>query len=367
MIDRNKVGKTINELVVTYNSPDDKKKELNDFIDYLKQDFPKKLYKYRKCEENHLNSFIKDELWFSTSENMNDTYDGSFCFDKDFAVNFINKQISEESINLFYKNYIKSKLEVLEKLTLAGLKIDDVNCDDDNLYSNLISSIPKIREFFTNNVINIEKLFKKYASFICFCENVDSPVMWSQYSNLETGFALEYEFSNIIIDFGEPNDGSFFKSFIHSGLFPIYYSNEKIKISNDELFYIFNFFFFKSLFFNVFKEKKFIDMYIKENIKSSCPNYLLKFKLLLNKSIEWQHEKEWRIINLDRLNTEEQDNLAYTFPVKIIPSALFLGSKITEENKTKLVEIANTKKIPVFIMQSNGNNPDYKLVAKPIE
>ena len=62
---------------------------------------------------------------------------------------------------------------------------------------------------------------------------------------------------------------------------------------------------------------------------------------LLFKSLDWSYEREWRIIGI---NMEK--------PVMKLPVArkLFLGVNIEEPIKTRLIEIARKKHIPVYQM-----------------
>jgi hypothetical protein len=62
---------------------------------------------------------------------------------------------------------------------------------------------------------------------------------------------------------------------------------------------------------------------------------------LLFKSEDWAYEKEWRIFQLPNKT-----------PVMRLPKArkVFLGVNIEKNAKTRIIEIANKKKIPVYQM-----------------
>ena len=58
--------------------------------DYIFQLIPKKLYRFRRCDENSLNAFLNDQLWFATASKMNDDYDSMLFYDKEI----VEKEIS---------------------------------------------------------------------------------------------------------------------------------------------------------------------------------------------------------------------------------------------------------------------------------
>lgn len=62
---------------------------------------------------------------------------------------------------------------------------------------------------------------------------------------------------------------------------------------------------------------------------------------LLHKSQDWDYEKEWRIFQLGNKETMKLPK----------PRKVFLGANMEEETKSRIIEIAKSKKIPVFQMR----------------
>ena len=78
------------------NPTEEERKACQELQEYISNHIPKKLYRYRRCDENSLNAFLNDQLWFSTGSKMNDDYDSMLYYDK--------KAIKNEIANIFDEN-----------------------------------------------------------------------------------------------------------------------------------------------------------------------------------------------------------------------------------------------------------------------
>ena len=61
-------------------SCEDKIEILDDWVD---KHVPSKLYKFRECNENNINAFRNQQIWFATGAKMNDDYDAVLYCNKD--------------------------------------------------------------------------------------------------------------------------------------------------------------------------------------------------------------------------------------------------------------------------------------------
>ncbi len=160
------------------------------------------------------------------------------------------------------------------------------------------------------------RIISDQCRITCLSERMDSPLMWSHYANKHYGFCLEYDFTHTMIKrYPDLNMAKIM-------LLPVIYSEDRPLLS-------------KAL-----TDPKVMLQYMKTK---KMPNEFTESMIygLLFKSLDWSYEREWRIIGI---NMEK--------PVMKLPVArkLFLGVNIEEPIKTRLIEIARKKHIPVYQM-----------------
>lgn len=160
------------------------------------------------------------------------------------------------------------------------------------------------------------KLISEQCRVTCLSEKMDSPLMWSHYANKHYGFCLEYDFTHSMVNrYPDLNLAKIM-------LLPVIYSEKRPLLSNAIL------------------NSKNALQYLKTK---KLPNEVIENIVygLLFKSLDWSYEHEWRIIGLNMIK-----------PVMKLPPArkLFLGANIEESIKTRLIEVAKKKHIPVYQM-----------------
>ena len=99
--------------------------------------------------------------------------------------------------------------------------------------------------------------------------------------------------------------------------------------------------------------------FFQEQKNSGSFNNLLGIVAAIHKAEDWNYEKEWRMII--PLGPSDPP-LNYRVPT---PKALYIGSKISEENKALLIDIAESKNIPVFQMELSHS--EFKMVHSEID
>lgn len=171
-----------------------------------------------------------------------------------------------------------------------------------NRHKNLSNTTQKILE---SSQVKLKNALQQKVKISCFSETYNNILMWSHYAQSHTGFCIEYNISNLELT------NSFKKN-----LFPVFYTPKPIDMSKA-----------------ILSEQK----EIFENI------------LIINKSEDWKYEKEWRYI------TSSEDDSKFIMPVK--PKAIYLGTKISEENKNIMLKIANNEyQIPCYELQPQMNS-----------
>lgn len=167
-----------------------------------------------------------------------------------------------------------------------------------------------IKEKIEDKTNKLKKLFR-VSSFTIQNDNI---LMWSHYANNHKGFCIEYA-----INKNEPNELLF-------NLSPVIYSNERTKMNE--------FFFNSKTIFEWYKNG------------------------LLKKSNLWSYEKEWRLILLK--NDCLVDGTFLFYPIK----AIYLGCKISNEERKKIKELIVGKKIELY--QGEMSEEYYQINFKKI-
>lgn len=160
------------------------------------------------------------------------------------------------------------------------------------------------------------KIISEQCRVTCLSEKMDSPLMWSHYANKHYGFCLEYDFTHTMIK-RYPDLWT-----AQMMLFPVIYSDSRPLLSQS------------------ISDPKILLQYMKTK---RMPVDIVKNILygLLFKSQDWEYEKEWRIITIN----QERPTLKLPPPRKV-----FLGVNMEDKAKTKVIEIAKKKHIPVYQM-----------------
>lgn len=281
---------------------------------------PKKLFRFRPLNEKfvydnkksnaelEIDNLISNLMYLSSPDNYNDPYDSKLLFDK----------------YKFMKLFLKSKkCRSIYKINIEAL-IKQTNITK-GVYPELF--FDNLLNFFDLSV----SLLRKMSSSLrisCFTENdFTNVLMWSHYASNHTGYCIEYDSLNLLNDIN-----------VCKFLYPVYYSREIFDISN--------------IFINFI-----------ENMSDNLDSQNIKFIYCsaIFKAIEWNYEKEWRIItDVSNSNLINKRFLSMQKPKKI-----YLGTKIKEEYKNIIVDFCKKNDIDVYQMYLCENR--YFLSAQQID
>lgn len=149
----------------------------------------------------------------------------------------------------------------------------------------------------------------------CFSEIGDSILMWSHYANKHKGICVCYDVEDLFE--------------LKKLLVPMWYRNEKV---------------------NPYKYTEDKKIAINERIK----------EVFVQKSLEWQYEREWRLIDfvdtreIEALQENKGKSIGTIFPKKVI-----LGALVETELKTKIVRLAKEKRF--IVTQMKMSDEEYRL------
>lgn len=293
----------------------------------------KKLYKYRNINEWSIKSIEDNEFWLSKPKEFNDPYDCAInmnikeAFNKTIDAKEVEKlkkwfygsrekiysncnredrrNMKREIKKDFKREYGKSYDEIVDYLCSPNFNID-VCLEMFMKKEKVQDSIDEIIEGLKDNT---------YVG--CLSGTNESILMWSHYANSHTGFCIEYDFKEI--------------EKIHQKLFKVKYTN---KIDN------------------------------LNKISEALPNNIRAIiSALTTKAEEWSYEDEWRIIEQPKI---EADNLNKGKNVEMpTPSSIYMGCKISEDDRKKLKYICRNKSIKLY--QMHIKTDEFKLEFKEVK
>lgn len=162
--------------------------------------------------------------------------------------------------------------------------------------------------------------------------NTSCMPMWAHYSNNHQGFCVAYDMKN-------PANTT-----LAGCTFPIQYTDERLDITS----------FMKKYFCKLSLE---VDRQVSRGIKQIPINdlslvYVSQFLCNIKHST-WSYEKEFRCTA-----GAQAKGMPY---IDAVPKAIYIGMNCTEQNRSKLIEIARSLSIPVYQMQLDELSEKYCL------
>jgi hypothetical protein len=288
------------------------------------QHLPPSIYKYRDVNSFSLKNLEDDTVWLADPSSFNDPYDSSFTIDFNAVatqalkgqlddlvgeLSKAGKQLSSDEIN-----DIKCCADPME--AIREILLEEATAEQKELLKQAIVEISQKthRELLHQFKAAILDSFK-----ICsFSEELYSTVMWSHYSKNHTGFCTEYDLTII-----PPGD------FRTRFLYPVIYTE------------------------NMFDATRWMATATTDHVNNLYIRYAA-----LHKSVGWAYEKEWRLLFSAGIFDKPR-----CYPMGK-PKALYLGAKISDNDRYNLINVTSTKNIPLFQMELDQNQ--FKLASKPI-
>ncbi|MCL1665117.1 DUF2971 domain-containing protein [Elizabethkingia ursingii] len=311
---------------------------------------PENLYRYRFCNTYSFEALEEDKFLLTKPTLFNDPYDSLLYIDRERILSKINGDLDFDVVKKLKKdkNYREEQEKILGKDFVDKFaNLEPFGTKEEFDKHKKLSEI--IHSKIIDSIINESLLSLKQSSLVaCLSENFESILMWSHYADNHRGFVLNYDFkARYSIETNIP--GVKATEFADKKLFPVSYDDNRF----DATYYV-EFHFIENIFKNLGLEfnRPFFDK-------------LFYYKILLFKSQEWSYEREWRIIKQTNINS--QDNKPnIDFITNIRPKEIILGAHIQDQNKQKLIEIANEKNIPIFQMKLEPFVKEYKLSKREL-
>ena len=312
-------------------SAEDLQKSVLPLSKALMQMAPDRMFKYRTCCDDNISAFEKDQLWLATSDKFNDPFDTLIQFDKEELSRALDV-LSSPDVFAAFKRYfaaggqippqVSRVVDCEEIARLRGIAKEEVSSDA----AKGLGAQEKISlQIMVALCVNfLPQVVQRFSTVVCLSERIDSILMWSHYADNHKGFALGYD----LRPFLSPNDQGI-------GLFPVVY-DEKRYNANDFIIWL-----FCSLF----------------QIPAANPDLMNSVKLLLYKSLDWEYEREWRLIKTNNKDFFKEK----AEPIICRPNSIYYGCRISNSNRERLHRIAISKGIEEHVMSVDNAKDSYRV------
>lgn len=266
----------------------------------------------------------KKKLFFSTAVGYNDPFD---------SLGFIDLSQIENNIKRSLYGGMEHFLENYDELpdyhrTLAKSLWEKEKIRDDTVNS-FIESVK-------HEMVVLQKKIHDNVNTICFCEDHLSPLMWAYYADNHRGLALLYdkkelESAKSFNGMGEPTNEKY-------ELKKVIYADTRVDATN-------------------FFEDTHLQKRVHHQLKTYPVQKTIK-NIIITKSIQWEKEKEWRLIPR-KLDYDKSSTTKY---LKIAPKAIIMGAKMAEKDKADVINLVKSLKgIKLYEAWINEKSQEYEL------
>ena len=270
--------------------------------DWLLNNVPSKLYRFRSPSEHSFEALVSDQIWGSRIDTFNDPFENEPCYDLDALIEWLKtefccslenalkwlKLVQQGSVPEGVLRWMQQGSTDNVDNVIGSLKGTDL--DDSAVMNNfgliqlfilkqLPGLIPGLPEELFKNILWARQ--QRYAA--CFSEEFKATLMWAHYARCHEGFCIEYDFKKYLKGC-EENCGNILgchNFMLNLTLAPVHYSGSRFDATN----------YLKTIF----------QQELGTRLNVSLPPYhadvLFMTKALLVKSEDWNYEKEWRLIS----------------------------------------------------------------------
>jgi hypothetical protein len=292
------------------------------------ENIPSSLFRYRSFDPDGYNiENLKNGVeWQSYPSEFNDPFDARLTVSIErLKKGLFLQRMLDTSVNKLLKSGVKFSVEELERINSSdnpvmmfmkiALSKDPQLTGNEAAINELAMALDSIVEAQFDEIMDkFRDAFNTGYLVTCFSEEKDNVLMWSHYAQDHTGFCIEYDFKSL----GPSHPRT-------RMLFPVIY---------------------KSDFFDA------TEYYMETLLLASKGihfNNLFGIYPTIWKSNRWEYEKEWRTVFPwgPGISKEDKEKRFLCMPK---PKKLYVGAKVSDENRNLILEIARKKKIPVYQM-----------------
>lgn len=274
---------------------------------------PNRLFKIRACGEFALKNLAEKTLYLGVANEFNDPYDTAFWVD-------YRKLAAWEKLDElgFSDDQVATALESEDPISAV---VALVSAQEPPIM-NVAHWLHEVGVLAPNHQAGqlpwlIDQLKSSYK--ICsLSERVDSVLMWSHYGYNHTGFAMEYDFT-----------GLHRNQLPTLTLWPVAYTNQLFDVTH----------------------------ILRAQRREKNYNELYGIAASLCKAVDWQYEREWRLV------VPDDDSEVKGFNVAAPLKAVHLGARISDSHALEILRICGEIDIPVYKVTLAPN--EYRMISEP--
>lgn len=298
------------------------------------------LCRYRAINPSNLDALRNNQLYFSIpGKSFNDPFDNLIYANPREILRRIYKDI-----DLNMDDYLEQqKDKTFSFATIGSIKYHGPHRK--KIMLDFLEECEAKIKLFKDKLVNNTRI-------ICFSELYDSMLMWSHYADQHKGFAIIYDKESI--EQAVAYNSDYCPIIKNPLLLPVKYVSKQVDLTDDLEIHLRNYF------VDYFRRK--MPKELGDNIIGLTPSDkdLSQTRLrqsIIEKSIDWEYEKEWRLIPR-HISLERQSTLYY---IKIVPKGVIIGAKCSEEDSNTLLDICKQNGIPLFDIRVKEWEPGFKL------
>ena len=335
-MNRDEFAKRLNSVVVPEGiTAEEMKKITFPLSEAISQMMPPSLFRCRRCDVNSIVAFKNDIIYAGTADDFNDPYDTLVRYDLESLEAVVNRVMSRESLEQLKmwitqgNDFPEGVKQVLPEGMISAFREKLLSLEDFSEYEQRIEETRRTMIFMMGTLFPVlADASKKYCRVACFSERVDSILMWSHYADSHKGFVLEYDF--------RPMLKNPIKNII---IAPVIYDEERMDVSS----YI---------------AWEFLHLL---GVNSKNPDTASHIKVALHKSLAWEYENEWRLLDYSFHDITDRTASAILYK----PKAIYYGARMEAGKKDLLHGIALEKGIRDYEMYIDYSSPVYEVKYRP--
>lgn len=331
-MDRIEFGNRLDSIIIPEGtSTEEMVKAVSPVRETISEMMPKSLFRFRSCDDMHIDAFERDAIYAVTADSFNDPYDTLLKYDMDGIRQYVEWVMSMEGLEqlkAFFaqgNDFIDEVKMMLPEEAWTCLKVGLQATEDlTTLKDRVETSKQQMLSLISTLFPILSSFSKRFSTIACFSEDVKSILMWSHYADSHKGFALEYDFRPTLT-----------MPLERGALYPVVYSDERYDAS---LYIAWQF------------------MHVL-GFHSKNPDITAFSKVALHKSNVWEYEREWRIIDPgphDPIHPKPS-------VIHYKPVAIYYGENIPKDKQERLHQIAVAKGIREYKMDVDETAKVYEM------
>lgn len=338
MMDREEYARRLDALIIPEGMSETERNAMAFPVsEAISQMMPPSLFRCRMCDDKSIAAFKDDIIYAGTADEFNDPYDTLVRYDLGALEKSVNRVMNRGSLEQLKdwlsqgNDFPEEVKQVLPVERISAFREKLLSLEDFSEYGSRIEDARRTMISLMDFLFPVlAEESKKFCRIACFCESVDSILMWSHYADSHKGFALEYDF--------RPTLKKPLKNVL---IAPVVYSEERMDVSS-------------------YVAMGFLHLL---GVKAKTPDIASHLKVALHKSGVWAYEKEWRLVDYTFHDITDKSGSAIPYR----PTAIYYGARMEVEKKALLHGIAQEKGAREYEMYIDYSSPVYEMKYRPME